>query len=186
VSSGWTALEGPLQADPVARSPLRARERRALLLVLAALVAAGVLAAAAAGAVAPAMAVRFASLIGLGLLALLVASAALHPFERLQRRDRGSEGGGGAGSTSMLERTDRRLELAVSFAANYERLRRELRAVAEQRLGARGLRFESQAARDLLGAEAWQLLAEPARADGFAGGVEPAELERLLRALESV
>jgi hypothetical protein len=86
----------------------------------------------------------------------------------------------------LLERADRRLELAVSFAAQFEQLRRELLAIAEQRLRGRGLRFESEAARELLGAEAWQLLAAPVSGDKFSAGVERARLERLLQALEGV
>jgi hypothetical protein len=86
----------------------------------------------------------------------------------------------------LLERAERRLELAVSFAAQFEQLRRELLAIAEQRLRGRGLRFESEAARELLGAEAWQLLAAPVSGDKFSAGVERARLERLLQALEGV
>lgn len=187
MSSGWTGLEEAPQPHSGARGGLQAREATRLLLVLAALVGAGVLTTVAAGGMAPATALRLASLIGLGLLGFLVASAALARFERVQRRSRGAGGGGGAVSAPVpLERAERRLELAVSFAADYEHLRRELRAIAEQRLRGRGLRFESEAAHELLGAEAWQLLEEPARAGGFSGGVERARLEGLLRTLETV
>ena len=187
MSSGWTTLEAPRPAHVGAQGRLEAQERWRLLFVLALLVAVGVLTAAAASAIAPATAVRLASLIGLGLLGLLVASAALSRFERLQRRGHGPRAGGSAApAPRMLERTERRLELAVSFAASYEQLRRELHAIAEQRLRGRGLRFESEAARELLGVDAWALLAEPRGADGFAGGIERGRLERLLRVLEGV
>ena len=187
MSSGWTALETSRPPHVGVQGRLQAHERWRLLLVLATFVVVGVLTAAAASAIAPATAVRLASLIGLGLLGSLVASAALSRFERLQRRGYGPRGGGSAApAPRMLERTERRLELAVSFAASYEQLRRELRAIAEQRLGGRGLQFESEAARQLLGADAWALLAKPCGADGFAAGVERARLEDLLQALESV
>jgi hypothetical protein len=187
MSSGWTRLEGTRRAPSKARGGLQERERLTLLLLLAAPVGVGIVVAAAAGAVAVGTALRLLSLIGLGLLGFLVASAGLAGLERLQRRNPGSQPGGRAAPAPMLlERTERRLELAVSFSADYEQLRRELRAIAEQRLRGRGLRFESETARELLGADAFQLLAEPGRADGFSVGVERARLERLLRTLEGV
>ncbi len=187
MSSSWTALEGVRRAHSGSTSRLQAPELLRLLLVLAALTVAGILAAAATGALAAATALRLASLVGLGLVGFLVATAALAGFDRLQRRGRGASAVERVKvAPVLLERAERRLELAVSFAAQFEQLRRELRVVAEQRLGGRGLRFESEAARELLGGEVWQLLAEPRAADKFSAGVERARLERLLQALEGV
>lgn len=158
-----------------------------LLLALAVVSLAGILTAAAVRAVPSATALRLALLVGLGLLGFLVATAALARFERLRPRGLGPRDLEGVKvAPVLLERAERRVELAVSFAAQFEELRRELLAIAEQRLRARGLRFESEAARERLGAEAWQLLAAPVSGDKFSAGVERARLERLLQALEGV
>jgi hypothetical protein len=130
---------------------------------------------------------RLASLVGLGLLGFLVATAALAGFGRVRRRGHGTGVVEGMKAPPvLLERAERRLELAASFAGQFEQLRRELLAVAEERLRGCGLRFESEAARELLGAEVWQLLAVSVSGDKFSAGVGRARLERLLQALEGV
>lgn len=186
MSSSWTTLERVPRGHSSGRGAPQAARLRPLL-ALAALALAGILTAAVVRALPSVTALRLASLLGLGLLGFLVATAALAGFGRLQRRSRG------AGTLErvktapvLLERAERRLELAVSFAAQFEQLRQELLPIAEQRLRARGLRFESEAARELIGAEGWQLLAAPVSGDKFSAGVERARLERLLQALEGM
>ena len=65
---------------------------------------------------------------------------------------------GQAGEVSgpaFVERAARELELASGSAVRFEQLRGRLREIAERRLAGRGLRFESDGARALLGDEAW-------------------------------
>ena len=78
------------------------------------------------------------------------------------------------------------LELASGSAVRFEQLRGRLREIAERRLAGRGLRFESDGARTLLGDEAWLLLDRPLERDKFAPGPTAAELDGLLAALERV
>jgi hypothetical protein len=127
-------------------------------------------------------------LVLLGLLTVLgwtAVAAAVGRHERLERRRQPGRASSWA-TPVVLERAEQRLELARSFAGQFEPLRRDLRAVAEQRLAGRGLRFESGEARALLGAEAWRLLAGPLADDKFSSGVDDARLERLIASLEEV
>jgi hypothetical protein len=184
VSWSWTTLEGVLRGSSDSRVAPQAPDRSRLLLVLAAVALAGVLIAAGVRAVALATALP-ASFVGLGLFGFLVAGAVLAPFDRLERRRQPGRASSWA-TPVVLERAEQRLELARSFAGQFEPLRRDLRAVAEQRLAGRGLRFESGEARALLGAEAWRLLAGPLADDKFSSGVDDARLERLIASLEEV
>jgi hypothetical protein len=165
---------------------LRRGQARGLVRALAVLTLAVLVAVAAAGVLSPAAALRAVALVGVALLAAAVAAGALAGFGRVERRRRRRAQPQPGASPVLVERAERRLELAMSFALQFESLRRDLRAAAEQRLAGRGLRFESEAARELLGEEAWELLAAPAKADGFAPGLERGRLARLLAALEGV
>jgi|GEM_PF-2501111 len=187
MSPGWVSALESARQDRSQPLTLRRGQARGLVRALALLALAVVVAVAAAGVLAPAVALRAVALIGVGFLAAAVAAGALAGFARVERRRRGSGAERESGTSPVLvERAERRLELAMSFAVQFEALRRDLRTVAGQRLAGRGLRFESEAARELLGEEAWELLAAPATAEGFAAGVERCRLARLLARLEEV
>jgi hypothetical protein len=141
------------------------------------------------GVVSPEGGVRFALVVLVAFAAVVVVGRVLEPFGRLARAPRRSRNRGQASEVSgpaFVERAARDLELASGSAVRFEQLRGRLVEIAERRLGGRGLRFESDGARALLGDEAWGLLERPLERDKFAPGPTPAELDRLLAALERV
>jgi hypothetical protein len=156
---------------------------------IAAVLAAGALLMALLGAVSPEGGVRFALLVVVAYAAFLVVGRTLEPFGYLERAPRGKRRRrqvDGVAGPAFVERAARELELASGSAVRFEQLRARLREIAERRLAGRGLRFESDGARTLLGNEAWLLLERPLERDKFAPGPSPAELDRLLQALERV
>jgi hypothetical protein len=132
--------------------------------------------------------VRFALIVLVAYAAVVVVTRVLSPFGRLARapRRRRRWQAGEVARPAFVERAARELELASGSAVRFEQLRGRLREIAERRLAGRGLRFESERARALLGDEAWGLLERPLERDKFAPGPSPAELDRLLAALERV
>lgn len=159
------------------------------LRVIAGVVVLGAVALALLGVVSTESGVRFALIVLVAYAAFIVVARVLAPFGRLaraprrrRRRRQATELAGPA----FVERAARELELASGSAVRFEQLRRRLREIAERRLAGRGLRFESDDARVMLGDEAWRLLARPLDRDKFAPGPTPAELDRLLAALERV
>jgi hypothetical protein len=87
---------------------------------------------------------------------------------------------------AFFKRAQRQVELASTSIAQFEQLRPSLREIAEQRLARRGLRLRNDAARGLLGNEAWLLLDRPRQGDKFAPGPKPSELRALIEALERI
>jgi hypothetical protein len=159
------------------------------LRVIAAVLVLGALAMALLGVVSTEGGVRFALIVLVAYAAVVVVTRVLAPFGRLTRASRRRRRRGQARDVSGLvfvERAARELELASGSAVRFEQLRGRLREIAERRLAGRGLRFESDGARTLLGDEAWLLLERPLDRDKFAPGPSPAELDRLLAALERV
>ena len=154
----------------------------ALVLVLGALLMALL------GVVSPVGGVRFALIVLVAYVAFVVVARALEPFGHLARapRRRGRRSTNAPAWPVFVERAARELELASGSAVRFEQLRGRLREIAERRLAGRGLRFESDRARALLGDEAWLLLERPLERDKFAPGPSPVELDRLLAALERV
>jgi prepilin signal peptidase PulO-like enzyme (type II secretory pathway) len=135
----------------------------------------------------PEAAVRSYLVALVALVAIATVITTLSRFERPRRgRRRRTRAVAEAGFPSFLDRAARRLELASTTAGQYERLRRDLCEIAEQRLAGHGLRLASEQARGLLGEEAWHLLERPRPEDKFGPGPEPEELERLLAALERI
>ena len=133
--------------------------------------------------------VRFALVVLLDYAAVVVVTRVLSPFGRLARAPRRRRRRGATrdvAGPAFVERASRELELASGSAVRFEQLRGRLREIAERRLAGRGLRFESDGARTLLGDEAWLLLDEPLERDKFAPGPTRAELDGLLAALERV
>ena len=110
--------------------------------------------------------VRFALIVLVAYAAVVVVTRVLSPFGRLARapRRRRRWQAGEVARPAFVERAARELELASGSA----------------------VRFESERARALLGDEAWGLLERPLERDKFAPGPSPAELDRLLAALERV
>lgn len=157
------------------------------LRVIAVVIVLGALLMALLGVVSPEGGVRFALVVLVAYAAVVAVTRVLEPFGRLaraprrKRRRRQTRAGSGP---AFVERAARELELASGSAVRFEQLRGRLREIAERRLAGRGLRFESDAARALLGNEAWRLLERPLERDKFASGPGPAELDRLLAALE--
>ena len=159
------------------------------LRVIAVLLVVGALAMALLGIVSAEGGVRFALIVLVAYAAFVVVARVLEPFGRLARAPRRKRRAGRAGEVSgpaFVERAARELELASGSAVRFEQLRGRLREIAKRRLAGRGLRFESDSARALLGDEAWLLLERPLERDKFASGPSPAELDRLLAALERV
>jgi len=158
------------------------------LRAIAAVLVVGALLMALLGVVSPEGGVRFALVVLVAYAAFVVVTRVLEPFGHLARaprrrlRGEASEVSGPA----FVERAARELELASGSAVRFEQLRGRLREIAERRLAGRGLRFESEGARALLGDEAWGLLERPLERDKFAPWPTPAELDRLLAALERV
>jgi hypothetical protein len=132
--------------------------------------------------------VRFALVVVVAYAAVVVVTRVLEPFGYLARapRRRRAARARDVSGPAFVERAARELDLASGSAARFEQLRGRLREIAERRLAGRGLRFESEGARALLGDEAWQLLERPLERDKFAPGPSPAEIDRLLEALERV
>jgi hypothetical protein len=87
---------------------------------------------------------------------------------------------------AYFERADRSVELASATIGGYDPLRRRLVAIAEQRLAARGVERGSDAARNLLGDEATELLERVPHEERFRKGPRPAQLRRLLERLEQL
>ena len=85
-----------------------------------------------------------------------------------------------------FERVVRSLEIAGMTSAQYEPVRRRLRVIAEQRLGAHGVLLDSERGRSVLGDDAWRLLQEIPREERFARGPQLRELRRVIEALERV
>ncbi|MCZ2112200.1 MAG: hypothetical protein LC118_22000 [Dehalococcoidia bacterium] len=137
------------------------------------------------GIVSPEGGLRFSLVVVVAYASLVTVVGALSPFERLPRR-RSRRATGEVAPPAFVKRTARELELASGTAARFEQLRVRLREIAEQRLAGRGLRFESEQAREVLGDEAWRLLDRPLERDKFAPGPPAAEIEQLLLALEHV
>ena len=159
------------------------------LRVIAVVLVLGVLAMALLGVVSPGGGVRFALTALVAYAAVIVVTRVLEPFGRLARASRRRRRRGQARAVvgpAFVERAARELELASGSAVRFEQLRGRLREIGERRLAGRGLRFESEGARALLGDEAWLLLERPLERDKFAPGPTPAELDRLLEALERV
>jgi hypothetical protein len=158
-----------------------------LVLPLLLLLALALFAAALLGVFSPEGAVRSYLVALVALIAFATMITTLSRFERPRRRPRRRERAvADARPPSFLDRAERRLELASTTAAQYERLRRHLCEIAEQRLAGHGLRLASEGARGLLGEEAWLLLTHPPSGDKHAPGPPPAELARLLQALERI
>jgi hypothetical protein len=133
--------------------------------------------------------VRFALIVLVAYAAFVVVARVLEPLGRLTRAPRSRrrrKDATNAGGPAFVERAARELELASGSAVRFEQLRGRLREIAERRLAGRGLRFESDRAQALLGDEAWLLLERPLERDKFSPGPSPAELDRLLAALERV
>jgi hypothetical protein len=159
------------------------------LRVIAVVLVVGALAMALLGVVSTEGAVRFAFVVLVAYAAVMAVARVLAPFGRLTRAPRRRRRRGQARDVSgplFVERAARELDLASGSAVRFEQLRGRLREIAERRLAGRGLRFESDGARVLLGDEAWGLLARPLERDKFAPGPTPTELDRLLDALERV
>jgi hypothetical protein len=159
------------------------KQLRAIVVVLVA----GALLMALLGVVAPEGGIRFALLVLVAYAAFLIVGRVLEPFGHLRRAPRGRRRGGqseGVAGPAFVERAARELELASGSAVRFEQLRGGLREIAERRLAGRGLRFESDGARALLGDEEWLLLARPLERDKFAPGPSLAELDRVLASLE--
>jgi hypothetical protein len=159
------------------------------LRVIAVVLVIGAIAMALLGVVSTEGGVRFALILLVAYVAFVVAERVLAPFGRLARAPRRRTRRRNAGAywgPAFVERAARELELASGSAVRFEQLRGRLREIAERRLAGRGLRFESDGARALLGEEAWRLLERPLERDKFAPGPTPAELDRLLVALERV
>ena len=157
--------------------------------VIAVVLVVGALLMALLGVVSPGGGVRFALVVLVAYAAVVVVTRVLEPFGRLVRAPRRRRRRGQARAVlgpAFVERATRDLELASGSAVRFEQLRGRLREIAERRLAGRGLRFESDAARALLGEEAWLLLDQPLERDKFAPGPTSAELDRLLEALERV
>ncbi len=158
------------------------------LRVIAVVLVVGALAMALLGVVSTEGGVRFALIVLVAYAAVVVVTRVLSPFGRLARAPRRRRRGHARDVSGPLfvERAARELELASGSAVRFEQFRGRLREIAERRLAGRGLRFESEGARALLGDEAWRLLERPLERDKFAAGPSPAELDRLLEALERV
>jgi hypothetical protein len=117
--------------------------------------------------------------------ALLPPSAGVPGRLRLRRRRRSD------GRPSGLVAMERRVGLAVGSAGEaHERLRPLLREIARGRLAAAGVDLDRRpdAAREMLGPEAWSLVRDDvaAPADRHAHGVDPAALEAAVSALERI
>jgi hypothetical protein len=158
------------------------------LRAIAAVLIVGALAMALVGIVSSEGGVRFALIVLVAYAAVVVVTRVLSPFGRLARapRRRRRWQAGEVPGPAFVGRAARELELASGSAVRFEQLRVRLREIAERRLAGRGLRFESEGARALLGDEPWVLLESPLERDKFAPGPSPAELNRLLAALEQV
>ncbi len=85
-----------------------------------------------------------------------------------------------------FERVVRTIELASMTSAQYEPVRRRLRLIAEQRLGARGVLLESDRAQELLGVDGCTLLQEIPHERRFERGPRPRQLRELIERLEQV
>jgi hypothetical protein len=86
-----------------------------------------------------------------------------------------------------LERIERELTMASSTAFDlHARLRPQLREIAELRLATRGVRLED--AEGVLDEELWELVRpdRPPPSNRHAGGIPPAELRRVVEALEAL
>jgi hypothetical protein len=87
----------------------------------------------------------------------------------------------------QLERIERELTMASSTAFDlHARLRPQLREIAELRLATRGVRLED--AEGVLDEEVWELVRpdRPPPSNRHAGGIPPAELRRVVEALEAL
>lgn len=140
------------------------------------------------GVVAPAGGMRFALIVLVSYVALMVVTRVLAPFGHLPRASRRTKrrASPAEAKPGFVEEATRHLDLASSSAGRFEQLRGLLVEIAEQRLAVRGIRLASDGAREALGDEAWQLLTRPLERDKFAPGPTPAELNRLLAALEGL
>lgn len=127
-------------------------------------------------------------LVMLGALAATRAAAPARgrsPFERaLHRLPPADE------RPPQLARVERGVTLGVAHAFElHQRLRPQLREIAEARLAVRrGLALDSPAARAALGEEAWELLRperEPPE-DRFAPGIDAERLRRIVERLENL
>lgn len=176
----WETTGGPRERNAGRRQQLRAFF---VLLTLAVLVAVMV------GALAPAQAVHAYVLVAVAVAAVVATVDTLSRFGHVERAPRlrpRRRVAAQAQPPPFLEQTKRRLDLAGTTVAQFERLRPRLREIAEQRLAGRGLRPASQTARRLLGEEDWLLLEGPLQSDRFAPGPQQAELRRLVEALERI
>jgi hypothetical protein len=160
------------------------RELRGLFVLLTLLVVAGVVA----GVLPAGATVRVYLLVVVAAGAVVVVAGTLSRFDRIERvpRRRGSRALVDVPLPPFFERTQRRLELASTSIAQFEQLRPRLREIAEQRLAGHGLRLRSDAAKGVLGEEAWLLLDRPREGDKFAPGPKPSELRALIEALERI
>jgi hypothetical protein len=120
--------------------------------------------------------------------AVVAVTRVLSQFGRLERRPRWRRSGPASDVSvpAFFKRAQRQVELASTSIAQFEQLRPSLREIAEQRLARRGLRLRNDAARGLLGNEAWLLLDRPRQGDKFAPGPKPSELRALIEALERI
>lgn len=132
----------------------------------------------------PGEGVRVYLLVVVAAIAARVAARTSARFGRIERQWRATPGTA-ASLPRFLERAEWRLESASGSLAQFEPLRRQLRAVAEQRLARHGSRLGSERSRHLLGQES-SLLLEPARDNRSAPGPGPDELARLLARLEQL
>ena len=123
--------------------------------------------------------------------AALAAAALLPRSARVPGRVRWRRRRAPAGRPSGLVAMERRVGLAVGSAGDaHERLRPLLREIARGRLAAAGIDLDRRPddARELLGPDAWALVRDdvPAPADRHARGVDPAEIEATVSALERI
>ncbi|MFL5234439.1 MAG: hypothetical protein ACJ76O_13460 [Gaiellaceae bacterium] len=125
---------------------------------------------------------------GIALADVVILARDAYPLEgvsgialALQRDAEGSQ------RPAQLERLERELTMASASAFDlHARLRPQLREITTMRLAARGLRLED--AEGVLGDELWELV-QPDRlppADRHADGIAPAELRRVVDALEAL
>jgi hypothetical protein len=115
----------------------------------------------------------------------VVAGRTLSRFGRLERVPPQPSLDVPGETPAFFERAIRRIELANASGVYFEQLRPRLREIAEQRLGAHGLRLRSDEARQLLGEDVWLALERRSERDKFEPPRE-GELEAVIAALERV
>jgi hypothetical protein len=125
---------------------------------------------------------------GLALVEIVVFARDAYPLEGVPEIAAALHRGGEEPQRpAQLERLERELTMATSTAFDlHARLRPQLREIATMRLAARGVRLEDAEA--MLSPEVWELV-RPDRlppANRHAEGIPPAELRRVVDALEAL